>query len=141
MEDVNSVLTSTTGTLHTTLDNLQTMSSDLKNLAANPEGLATTLLDPKGTVASLLDDNDKLYFQIQDILGNINSSIAQLQNFTSYLNDTQPQITGILEDGQEALDKGKDVLEGLSNNPLLRGGITQEAEQPTTFQGYRDEDF
>lgn len=141
VSQVNTLLNETTDSLSLTMANISQVTGDLQKLTADPRGLATTLLDPKGSVATLLDDNDRLFLQIDGILANINESTAQLQTFTNYLNESQPQITGILEDGQEALDKGKEVLEGLTNNPLLRGGITKETEQPVTFQGYRDEDF
>ena len=60
---------------------------------------------------------------------------------TRFVNSAQPQITGILEEGRQTLDQGKDVLQAVKNNPLLRGGVAPRKEQPTTFQGFRDMDF
>lgn len=125
-------------------DNLEVTSETLRD----PTGFVTTLLDPQGSVATLLDDDNLLYDSIMSIIGDAESSIsslresiADIQQFTAYLNTTQPQISGILEEGRQTLDTGQDVLEGLRNNPLLRGGIPEEQEQQTTFQGIRDEEF
>jgi phospholipid/cholesterol/gamma-HCH transport system substrate-binding protein len=114
----------------------------------DPTGIATRLVDPQGSIATLLDDENQLYDNIQEIVGSLEASLAslnesldQLSNFTAYLNTTQPQISSLLEEGRTTLDSGQDVLEGLRNNPLLRGGIPDEQEQQTTFQGIRDEEF
>ena len=58
-----------------------------------------------------------------------------------YINSTQPQISTILEKGRDTLDQGKDVLEAVKNNPLLRGGVPPQREQTSTLKSYRDEDF
>lgn len=133
------------------LDNVDTITENVDDITGNlaettealrdPTGLVPKLLDPQGSIATILDDDNILWEQIQDILDNINGTINQIQSFTGYINDTTPQISGLLEKSREALDQGKDVLEGLKNNPLLRGGITEQKEQASTFQSYRDEDF
>lgn len=135
----------------TVLDNVDNITVNVDDITGNlvktteafrdPTGIVTKVLDPKGSIATILDDDNVLFEQIQSILDNINATIEQLQDFTGYINDTTPQISGLLEKSREALDEGKDVLEGLKNNPLLRGGITQQKEQASTFQSYRDEDF
>lgn len=105
------------------------------------KGLVTHLLDPKGSVATLLDDDDDLYKELYSIIAEIAKTTEELSAFVKYINTTQPQISELLEGSREALAKGKDVLEGLSNNPLLRGGITGVTEQPTTFMSYGEEEF
>ena len=107
----------------------------------DPTGLATKLLDPKGTIATILDDDNQLYDQIVQSITDLNRIIAELGEFVAFVNASQPQISGILEKGRDTLDQGKDVLEAVKNNPLLRGGIPERLEQPTTFQSFRDKDF
>jgi phospholipid/cholesterol/gamma-HCH transport system substrate-binding protein len=123
---------------------LEVIAANLEQLSAglrDPTGLAKRLLDPKGSVATLLDDDNQLYDQIRGSLEELKSVIAQLAEFTRFVNSTQPQILGLLEQGRTALDQGQQVLEAVKNNPLLRGGVPPRPEQQTTFQGYRDEDF
>ena len=117
--------------------------ADTSNMTSDLEltGLATRLLDPKGSLATLLDDDDELYKELYSIIAEIAKTTEELSAFVKYINTTQPQISELLEGSREALAKGKDVLEGLSNNPLLRGGITGVTEQPTTFMSYGEEEF
>ena len=71
----------------------------------------------------------------------INASLDEVEQFSGFINNTQPQILGLLDESRAAINTGQDVLEGLSNNPLIRGGITREVTQPSTFQSYRDAQF
>jgi phospholipid/cholesterol/gamma-HCH transport system substrate-binding protein len=123
---------------------LEAIAANLEKLSAglsDPTGLARRLLDPKGSLATVLDDDNQLYDQISGSLEELKSVIAQLAEFTRFVNSTQPQILGLLEQGRTTLDQGQDVLEAVKNNPLLRGGVPSRPEQQTTFQSYRDEDF
>ena len=126
------------------LSELEKISANLAVTSAglrDPTGLVKRLLDPKGSVATLLDDNNALYNQILKSLQDLRSTIAQLAEFTRFVNSTQPQILALLEQGRSTLDQGQDVLEAVKNNPLLRGGVPPKRPQQTTFQSYRDEDF
>ena len=107
----------------------------------DPTGLAKKLLDPKGSMATFLDDENELYDQIVKSVEDLNTIIDELAQFVAFVNTTQPQISGILEKGKDTLDQGRDVLEAVKNNPLIRGGIPEQLQQPTTFQSFRDEDF
>ena len=123
---------------------LEAIAANLEKLSAglsDPTGLARRLLDPQGSVATFLDDDTQLYDQISGSLEELKAVIAQLAEFTRFVNSTQPQILGLLEQGRTTLDQGQDVLEAVKNNPLLRGGVPTRPEQQTTFQSYRDEDF
>ncbi len=134
----------TTKRVNAILAELEKISANLAVTSAglrDPTGLAKRLLDPKGSVATLLDDNNALYNQILKSLQDLRSTIAQLSEFTRFVNTTQPQILALLEQGRSTLDQGQDVLEAVKNNPLLRGGIPPKRPQQTTFQSYRDEDF
>jgi phospholipid/cholesterol/gamma-HCH transport system substrate-binding protein len=137
-------LTATTAQLNGVLARVDGVAANIQHLTegmTDPTGLAKKLLDPKGSIATILDDDNRLYNEIVQAIEELNGIITQLNEFTRFVNSTQPQISGILEKGRETLDQGKDVLEAVKNNPLLRGGIAAKREQPTTFQGYRDEDF
>ena len=144
VSDILKDLTDTSTHLNDLLVNLKGISADVEATTAtlgNSTGLVRRLLDPKGSMATLLDDDNVLFDQIVQVVEELNAFIKQLSEFGNFVNSTQPQITGILEKGKVALDKGNDVLEAVKNNPLLRGGIPEKKEQQTTFQSYRDEDF
>ena len=94
-----------------------------------------------GVITSELSGSRELNQDIDEILLNINSVIAELTDFIEYLNISRPQITGVLEESRGALREGAAVMEGLRNNPLLRRGITQQREQAGTQHSIRKEEF
>jgi phospholipid/cholesterol/gamma-HCH transport system substrate-binding protein len=141
---INKSLDGTFGQVNELLANLNAISANLKitsDQLKDPKGLVPKLLDPKGSMATFLDDNNALFDRVDTILKTVNESIVEVREFAKFINTTRPQIIGVLEEGREAVSKGKDVLEGLKNNPLLKGGIPERVQQPTTFKSYRDEDF
>jgi phospholipid/cholesterol/gamma-HCH transport system substrate-binding protein len=117
--------------------NFEATSQELRD----PTGLVPRLLDADGSITTFLNDNNRLYNEVEQMLLSVNASLDEVNQFAGFINGTQPQIAGLLEETQSALVSGQDVLEGLSNNPLIRGGITRELSQPTTFQSYRDGQF
>jgi phospholipid/cholesterol/gamma-HCH transport system substrate-binding protein len=86
-------------------------------------------------------DDDELYNNLNTIVAELGESARELSSFTSYINSQQPTITAILKEGETTLVESQDVLEGLKNNPLLRGGITEEDTTPATFRGLREAEF
>ncbi|MEE8441400.1 MAG: MlaD family protein [Spirochaetia bacterium] len=148
---VNRVIDDTTEQIASLLGEVEGITGNLEATTAalrDPTGLIPMLLNPKGSIATLLNDDNVLFDQIVGIIGDLElsieslqGSIAEVQQFTEYLNTAQPQITSILEEGRQTLDASQDVIESLRNNPLLRGGIPEAQEQPTTFQSIRDEEF
>jgi phospholipid/cholesterol/gamma-HCH transport system substrate-binding protein len=120
------------GPVSQTLVGLSGIVKNLNALTEDMNGLIPKLLDPTG---------QEVYPAIKKILSNIEAISVQLKNFANFISGTQPQISGILDQIPDVLSKGKDVMEALSNNPLLSGGITKEREQPSTFKSFRDEAF
>ncbi len=108
---------------------------------ADPTGIVPRLLDPSGSIAKILDDDEVLFDRIDGLLSDLSDVTMELADLTQFMNRTTPQLTGILEEGRRTLATGKDVLEGLSNNPLIRGGISTQLEPPATFGGFRDPEF
>ncbi|MFW5711847.1 MAG: MlaD family protein [Spirochaetota bacterium] len=133
MVQLNETLQNTTGITA----NLEKTSEQL----ADTQGLVQRLLDPKGSIAKLLDDDQQLYGQIQAIIAELEKSAAELSGFAAYVNNQQPNITAILQEGRTTLQEGQDVMQGLKNNPLLRGGISEDYITPSTFRGMRDGDY
>lgn len=106
---------------------------NLERMTTEIDGLIPRLLDPSG--------GKEIYPTILTTLQNIENTTADLKKFSEYILGTRPQISGLLEQGREALSLGKDVLEGISNNPLIRGGISQKEQAPSTLRSFRDEAF
>jgi phospholipid/cholesterol/gamma-HCH transport system substrate-binding protein len=126
------------------LTNLNGITGNIDHLTSqlqDPKGLVPKLLDPQGSLKTLLDDKNVLFNQISQILTQVNSTLGEVKGLTAYLNRSTPQISGLMEDTKSTLKKTDDVLTGLANNPLLKGGIPERKAQTSTIQGSRDEAF
>lgn len=146
---------STGGPVTASLNHLNGILAQMEYIAANlektsaaftePDKLAASLVQelaqPGSSVAMLLDDNLALYRRIDGMLAGIESTLGEVESFSKYLNTVRPEILGLIDDTRRALGEGEDVLEGVKNNPLIRGGITETPVETSPFQSYRDEDF
>jgi phospholipid/cholesterol/gamma-HCH transport system substrate-binding protein len=123
---------------------LEGISADVKQFSAalsEPTGLAQRLVDPKGSFKTLLDDQNALYNRITSLLNEVNSTLVNVNSISSRLNGEMPTLSSILSEGKTTLEKAQDVLEGLKNNPLLKEGIPQKANQSQLLDSLRDEEF
>ena len=144
MVEVDATLEETTERTNEVLDNVSVITENFSVASAefaDPTGIVPKLLDPQGSLATILDDNNALYDQIDAILGSLNATAGDVEELSGFINGQTPQIAALLAEGREAVATGQDVLEGLSNNPLIRGGITPQLEQPATFQSFREAEF
>jgi len=107
--------------------------TDLEALTArlaDPEGLIPTLLGDEGSAAMLFRDQAALYERLS-------AAMDELVALTGFMNRSAPEIGLLLEETIRTLGESEKVLQGLKNNPLLRGGIPPESEAPGTFEGRR----
>jgi len=123
VEDVPQILDSTIeGVLATVL-------GELRPLLADVESLLATVSEPGGVFTMLGIDGEV-----------ISESLDSVPGLLSSLNDTMAplpsQLPGLLTELRALLRSTDDVLVGLANNPLLRGGIPERPAIQTT--GPRD---
>lgn len=97
---------------------------------ADPEGLIPTLLGDEGSAAMLFHDQAALYDRLT-------TAMDELVALTEFLNRSAPEIGLLMQETIRTLGESEKVLQGLKNNPLLRGGIPPESEAPGTFEGRR----
>jgi len=133
-----------TETLKGITDDVNKTTSSLTVLAKSledPTGLVLRLLDADGSITTLLNDDNVIFDKLVGIIDEVALTFGHVEDLARALSDTSPQISALLDSTLEAVDKGQDVLEGIKNNPLLRGGIPDRKEQPATFRDYREEDI
>lgn len=108
----------------------------------DPENLLPRLAGDQGLAGAVFSDNSEVYKSINVILSEITLSLKNVEKLTGSLSELSPQIALLLKEATITLDEAEDVLEGLKNNPLLRGGVSQE-EDPTEAVGaeIRDNEF
>lgn len=107
----------------------------------DPTGLIPKLLDPKGSIKTFLDDGDRLFNRVDSSLAQVEAALGNLAGTTATLSAQMPRIAATLEEARTAIVKAQDVMEGLKNNPLLRGGIPERVEPQAAPTSLRTTDF
>ncbi|MBI9098965.1 MAG: MCE family protein [Spirochaetaceae bacterium] len=105
------------------------------------EGIISQVLDPESSIATFLNDDKVLFAEVFGILDEIHKSMIQVRELTEYFNGLSPEITALVEGTGSAIEEVEKVLQGIKNNPLLRGGIEEEKQQDTVSSSMRDGEF
>ena len=66
--------------------------------------------------------------------------MEELHEAMRFMNESTPEITVLMDETTSALTEGEKVMQGLKNNPLLRGGIPDGTAKAENFSGYRGEE-
>ncbi len=107
----------------------------------DPTGLVPKLLDPSGSIKTFLNDDNALYKKVMSIVGEIEKSVKSLQGIVSGLNSEMPKVAAVLNETRTAIQQAQDVLEGVKNNPLIRGGVSERVEQESLYRAMREGSF
>lgn len=130
--------------LRPVMNDLQAVSGNARTASAelvDPTGLATRLLDPQGSVRTLLNDQNELYNRITSIMTSLETTVTELSELSAFLSNRRPELSTILNDGQQTLRTGQDVLESIRSNPLIRNRVPAPTEQPSGASGVREQSF
>jgi len=144
LEDATGEITNILPVVEGVMQEVQSMTVSLALLMKqleDPTGLVPTLLDPSGSLDTILNDDNVLFDQLNAILTEIYTSLANLAVMTGDLKGLTPELNTLLDDASGAIREGEKVLEGLSNNPLLRKGISEEVDASYQHGTLRDEEF
>ena len=126
------------------VDSVTVISKNLEATTASirdPTGLVPKLLDAKGSIKSILDDKNALYDSISGSISELQKTLKNIQDITSSLSGEMPSIAVTIDEGRAAIKQAQDVLAGLKNNPLLKGGIPVRADQQPQSQSIREGQF
>jgi phospholipid/cholesterol/gamma-HCH transport system substrate-binding protein len=110
------------------LGNFQTLSGEMKN----PDNLVRRLLDPDGEV---------MFNSINKSLDSLTRVMDNLETFSVFIDKQTGQIESLMVETKSTMKELRDVLEGLKNNPLIKGGITDKKEQEKVKESIREKDF
>jgi len=155
LEGINDIMPGVNGLLGdvqtSTLPGIDAILGDLKKISQSlvllsqelesVEGIVPKMLDPKGSIATFLDDDDKLFNQVYSILDELQTSMKEVRELMEYMNGLSPEISSLIEGTGSTIEEAEKVLQGLKNNPLLRGGIEEEKPQDSLSTSIRDGDF
>lgn len=124
------------------IDSAKAITKNLEAMTAairDPTGLVPKLLDAKGSIKTLLDDKNALYNSISGSIAELQKTLKNVQEISSSLNGQMPSIALTIDEGRTAIKQAQDVLTGLKNNPLLKGGIPEKVERQPVSQSLREE--
>ncbi|GAB1482577.1 hypothetical protein MASR2M78_13930 [Treponema sp.] len=107
----------------------------------DPTGIIPKLIDPKGSLKTLLDDGDRIFNKIDNSLASVEGTLDNLEGATATLSTQMPRIAATIEEARLAIVQAQDVLIGLKNNPLLRGGIPERVDPRSAPTSLRTTDF
>ncbi len=123
------------------VDSIDAITKNLEATTAamrDPTGLVPRLLDAKGSLKTFLDDKNALYDSINTSIGELQKTLKNVQDISTSLSGQMPSIAMTIDEGRAAIKQAQDVLTGLRNNPLLKGGIPEQVERQPLSQSMRE---
>lgn len=127
-----------------TVENVAAITSNLEVTTAalqDPTGLVPRLLDPSGSLKTFLDDDNQLFDSVMVMMDDLERSVRTVRTMISSVNNEVPRLSALLSETQTTIELSQDVLEGLRNNPLIRGGIPERDVQETLYNSMRVRSF
>jgi len=104
----------------------------VNGLLGAPEGVVPAMLGHEGSAARLFHDEAQLYEGLLAIM-------QEMRVMMNFLNTSTPEISALMEESTSAIVESEKLMQGLQNNPLLRGGIPPAPEAGAVFEGHRRE--
>lgn len=111
---------------------LESSLTAVNGLLQAPGGLLPALLGDGGSAGRLFHDEAQLYDDLRLIM-------EELRLMMNFLNQSTPEISVLMEESTSALVESEKLMQGLQNNPLLRGGIPPALPPSAVFEGHRQE--
>jgi len=138
---VGNILWETEGLMKESEELIGNLSSLVSRLE-EAEHLLPELVGDQGVAGGLFYDDADFYGQITGLTEEVMASLNHLASLTGALSSYSPKIDMILTKLISTLVRAEDVMEGLKNNPLLKGGIEETKELPSSGgSSLRDEEF
>ncbi|MCR5125188.1 MAG: hypothetical protein K6B43_08350 [Treponema sp.] len=107
-----------------------------KNLTETLASLNNMVNSPEGAVPKLL--GKEISGQINEILGSISPILSDVNDITG---KASPEVGEMLVQVNTLLLQLEDLMTGLNNNPLIRGGIPDRSNENSATVNIRSSDF
>jgi len=123
----NSTLASVVGNANTITENLEETTAQLTKTLARTDSVLQAYQNPNGLVPRMLDPEGKTIVEpLSKSLVKLFESLEKLNGLLEFVDSQSPDISIIMDETRQALKQTRRTMQGLSNNPLLRGGIPSE---------------
>lgn len=129
------------------VENVRDVTQNLTDLSRNVTDISKNLSDAassdNGIVPELL--GSELSSNINTLLGNLSEVSKDLQGISGSVDglvkQISPEVATALRELNSALVQAQDVLVGVKNNPLIRGGVPDRSKGDSSTAQIRDMDF
>lgn len=113
--------------------NVTDISKNLSDISSSENGVVPELLGNELTenINELMKNLSAVTTDLQGISGNVNGLVNQIS----------PEVMAILAQLNSALIQAQDVLTGVKNNPLIRGGVPDRSKGDSSTAQIRDTEF
>jgi phospholipid/cholesterol/gamma-HCH transport system substrate-binding protein len=122
-------------------ETLNTLTAQIRPIIDNLNEVSEKLNASDGTVTAVLDSRGPVYTNLVRSLNSVSGTLSNLEKASAFLPAQLPQLAVLISDLRNAVKTAEDVLVALTNNPLLKRGIPQNAETRSGGTNIRDIDF
>lgn len=99
----------------------------INQVVLQSDTLITNYSKPEGLIQKMIDPTQKQIFQpMGKLMDRLDATLLELQELLSYLNQQTPEFSVVISEGKSTLRVAQKTLEGINNNPLIKGGISKE---------------
>ncbi len=109
------------------MNNTLMLTDTLLRAYKNPEGLIPKMLDPEG---------NKIFNPAMQTLNKLDALVEEHVRFANFLNSQSTEFSIMLAKTNLLLTELRKTIEGLNNNPLIKGGIQEDKKNvnPQIFE-------
>ncbi len=121
------------GNVDSVTKNLVDLSKSISGIASSKKGLVPGLLGDElsGNINGLMENLSVVAKDLQGISGGVSGLVGEIT----------PEVDAALTNLNSALVQVNDVLTGVKNNPLIRGGVPDRSQGDSSTAQLRDVDF
>ncbi len=138
---VNAVAAEVEKSIPSLLRDAESSAASVNTITANLAKTSGALADPTGLVPKLVDPSGTMFGHINKSLAQVEATVGNLNRATASFADQMPRIVATIDEVRVAIEQAQSVMEGLKNNPLLRGGISDRVEASSLPSSGRTTDF
>ncbi len=113
-------------------------------LAANMAELNQFLKNygqPDGLLQRMIDPTEEVFIQpLEKSIDMLNTNLEEMHRILEFLYIKTPELSVLMSESRRSLSDLRKAMEGLRHNPLIRGGIREEAE-PAPGQRIRPQEI
>lgn len=125
------------------LKNLDTITANAGDLTSDLKVLTSKLGGSEGVLSAVLGESGSK--SLDDILKNVEELLGKVggigEQAGSMIENTSPQLDSVLDQVDTLLLQLQDVLTGVKNNPLIKGGVPDRSQETSAIPNLRNEEF